>query len=78
MSGKIQPTSLAGRLMAYFENNPDEELTTTDLMHKFGVSNNTVWDCLSAHKRNGKFKTRVITLPPRRGRFNKIVVWSKA
>lgn len=38
MSGTIKPDSKVGRIRAFFEANPDEELTYPDIMAKFGLT----------------------------------------
>lgn len=38
MIGYCSPTGLSFRVCVYFARNPDEELTTTDIEHKFGAA----------------------------------------
>ena len=38
MTGTIKPDSKVGRIRAFFAANPDEELTYSDIMAKFGLT----------------------------------------
>jgi hypothetical protein len=77
VSGVIQSKSLSGRMLKFFRENPDEELTTTDICKKFGVTRRQVWNTLAAHKKGGLFHTRSIRTPNVNGRITPMVLWSK-
>lgn len=62
--GTYHPDSLRAKLMAFFEANPDEELTERQVGDKFGVSIHTVKEALLRLVRAGKIeKVKVIRLP---------------
>lgn len=53
MSQKAIPLSLAFRVSVFFARNPDEELTSSDVVLKFGVEGTSVHRCLSSPVRLG-------------------------
>lgn len=62
--GKWHPGSLRSRLMAFFEANPDEELTELQVAEKFAVSSHTVKEAVYGLMRaNLLEKVKVVRLP---------------
>ena len=53
MSQKAIPLSLAFRVAVFFARNPEEELTSSDVVQKFGVESTSVHRCLSSPVRLG-------------------------
>jgi transcriptional regulator GlxA family with amidase domain len=58
-----QRNSLLGRIVAFYQNNPDEELTYADMAVKFGVDERTVQSRVSDGVRAGYLeRTYVVRL----------------
>jgi len=57
-----RPSSLAGRLMAFFDANPNEELTPAQIGEKFGAAPSTVAMAISRLGRHIE-NVRVVRLP---------------
>lgn len=49
-----RPTGLPARLLAFFEANPDEELSRTDIETKFSVCESTVQNALQEMRNRGQ------------------------
>lgn len=50
---KQQPDSNMGKLRAFFQNNPNEELTAEDISDKLGIPREKVWTLTRMLKRDG-------------------------
>lgn len=61
---KLRPDGLASRVLAYFERNPDEELTIEQAAVKFDAPVPTVRNALRYLRELGKIENvRVVRLP---------------
>lgn len=66
MSARAQTDSLSFRLMDFFRENGDEELTYEDVVAKFGCKPNAAYQAVDRLVRQGKLESlRVIRAPIR-------------
>lgn len=57
--------SLRAKLLAYFQANPDEELTRADIVTKFGLSANSLDKVLQRMKEKGEIERASVWRAPR-------------
>jgi hypothetical protein len=62
MSRPRIPDSLATCLLAFFENNPDEELTYADIAVKFDVPQNSIATTIGRLRKCGDVETACVSV----------------
>jgi biotin operon repressor len=61
MSNEQQSETVTAQIRRFFLDNPDEELSTADLMEKFGITRQQVNDTRKELKRKGLIETVTVT-----------------